>query len=140
MLYITSLQGQIFKASICPALSPQLIIHNELFCQQAPLSTGDKSLYQVAIFHFLLLHFPFWHPRIGYILAMEMNALHITSLLFLQIQSPNYTVNFRFLLLLNYTLTTDPDKQFLPDQSNTVGIYCAGRQLANSRVQKTYTF
>lgn len=44
LLYITSLQGQIFKASICPALRPQLIIHNELFCQQAQLSRGDKSL------------------------------------------------------------------------------------------------
>lgn len=52
MLYITSLQGRILKAFLCPTLSPQLIIHNELFCQQAQLSTGDKSLHQVAIFHF----------------------------------------------------------------------------------------
>jgi len=83
MLYITSLQGQIFKASVLPALSPQLMIHNELFCQQAQLSTGDKSLYQVAIFHFLLLHMPFWHPLVGYVFSTEMNALCITSLSFL---------------------------------------------------------
>lgn len=140
MLYSKSFQGQIFKASICPVLSPQLIIHNELFCQQAQLSTGDKSLYQAAIFHFLWLCFPSWHPLIGYMFATDMNESCIASLSFLQICPTNYTMNFRFLLLLNYILSTDPDKQSLPAQANIVGIYCATRQLANSRAQITYIF
>lgn len=113
MLYIISLQGQNFKASICLALSSQLIIHNELFfffffyCHQAQLSTGDKSLYCVAIFHFfMLLSFPFWHSLIGYTFTTEMNILCITGLSFLQIHALNNKISINKNPNVNCLLST----------------------------------
>lgn len=106
MLYIISLQGQNFKASICLALSSQLIIHNELFFfHQAQLSTGDKSLYCVAIFlFFMLLSFPAVSYKI-YIYYRYEHIMHY-CLSFLQIHALNNKISINKNPNVNCLLST----------------------------------